>query len=274
MTFSAPVIRMQRSHGAAAVSLAMRAGRVRLLDMAQSGSAKVILPQGSATAVPELVFLNTSGGLTGGDWLSYQITLGDGVRAVATTQTAERAYKSASGVAVVNVSATVGAGGWLDWVPQETILFQASALQRKTRIDLGAGAGCLMLETIVLGRAAMGEVVSHRALLDRREIWMQGRPMVIDPFALNDGCLAESPALLGGAKALCSLAFVTKDAQDALAAVRAALNEPGVHAAASGWDGKLTLRLMAQDGWPLRRQVLRVLAVLRPGQPTPRVWQI
>ena len=36
-------------------------------------------------AVPEIVFLNTSGGLTGGDRLSYRVDLGDGCRAVATT---------------------------------------------------------------------------------------------------------------------------------------------------------------------------------------------
>ena len=39
------------------------------------------------------------------------------------------------------------------------------------------------------------------------------------------------------------------------------------------FDGKLSVRLMAADGWPLRRQILRVLAVLREG-PVPRVWQM
>jgi urease accessory protein len=33
------------------------------------------------------------------------------------------------------------------------------------------------------------------------------------------------------------------------------------------------VRLMAADGWPLRRQLLRLLAVLRDG-PVPRVWQM
>ena len=84
-------------------------------------------------AVPEVVFLNTSGGLTGGDRLSYGVALGDGCRAVATTQTAERAYLSNQGAARVEVSMTVGAGGWIDWLPQETILFERSALHRKLK---------------------------------------------------------------------------------------------------------------------------------------------
>ena len=128
MTAHLPIPAMQRSHGAAAVSFDLHAGRMRLRDLAQKGSAKVLLPPGGA--VPEVVFLNTSGGLTGGDRLSYHLDLGAGVRAVATTQTAERAYRSASGLAQVAVSASVGRGGWLDWLPQETILFQASEIGR------------------------------------------------------------------------------------------------------------------------------------------------
>ena len=276
MTYSRPSPKMQRSHGAALVSLVMQAGRVRLTDLAQSGSAKVILPHHGAglDQRPEVVFLNTSGGLTGGDSLSYQINVGENMRATATTQSAERAYKSLSGVAKVTVTANVGAKGWLDWLPQETILFQSSALHRKTRIDLAADAGCLIVETIVLGRAAMGERVTSLVLQDRREVWRQGRPVVIDPFGLNDACLTDRAALLGGAKAMASIAFVDPAAQDALGPVRDVLDEPGVTGAASGWDGRLTLRLMAQDGWPLRRQILRVLTVLRSGQAAPRVWQI
>lgn len=276
MTFAQPTPLMQRSHGVAKVSLALHQTTVRVVDLEQSGSAKVILPQYAAGFGdrPEIVFLNTSGGLTGGDSLSYQITLGDGVRATATTQTAERAYKSQSGAARVRVTAEVGAKGWLDWLPQETILFQSSALHRSTRIDLASDAGCLMVETIVLGRAAMGETVTTLGLQDRREIWRAGHPVIIDPFGLTETCLTGSPALLGGAKAIAAIAFVAPAAQDALARLRDVLDEPEVQSAASGWDGKITLRLMAVDGWPLRKQILRVLAVLRPGQAAPRVWQL
>jgi urease accessory protein len=271
MTAHHPIAQMQRSHGLAAVSFDLAAGRVRLRDLAQAGSAKVLLPH--AGPVPEVVFLNTSGGLTGGDRLSYRVDLGAGARVVATTQTAERAYRAASGVAAVTVTASVGDGGWLDWLPQETILFQSSALSRSTRIDLGAGAGCLVLESVVLGRAAMGEVVNHLTFRDRREIWRQGAPVIIEPFGLDDAALRAGVAVLGGARAFASLALVAQGAEDALPGLRAVLDEPGVQAAASGWDGRLTVRLCAADGWPLRRQILRVLGVMQQGRPLPRVWQ-
>ncbi|MGQ0566030.1 MAG: urease accessory protein UreD, partial [Gemmobacter sp.] len=80
-------------------------------------------------------------------------------------------------------------------------------------------------------------------------------------------------AMLGGARAMATLALVHPAAPDRLAALNAVLDEPGVEAGASALDGRLVLRLIAWDGLPLRRQILRSLAVLRPG-PVPRVWQV
>lgn len=257
-----PVAIHQRTEGTAEVVL--RAGHVRRLYT--RGSAKAILLAGS---LPEVVFLNTAGGLTGGDRLDYALTTDRATSA--TTQTAERAYRADEGRAEVSVRLSVSAGR-LDWLPQETILFDRAALTRRTRIDLGPAAECLMVESIVLGRAAMGETVTRLALDDRREVTRAGRPLLVEALKLDETTLV-GPATLAGARAFASLALVAPGAADALGPVRAALGESGVRAAASGFDGKLTLRMLAQDGWPLRRQIARVLAVLRPGG-LPRVWQL
>ncbi|WP_370692948.1 urease accessory protein UreD [Pseudotabrizicola sp.] len=267
---------MQRSRGEASVSLDHGSAGMRLTGLRQHGSAKCILPHGPTGrgGQPEVVFLNTSGGLTGGDTLSYAVTLGARARAVATTQTAERAYRSSGGAARVRVTMTVGADGWLDWLPQETILFNDSQLDRRTTLDLAPGAGCLLLESVVLGRAAMGETVAKVALRDWREIRQAGRPVMIEPLALTDRALQTGAAGLAGARAFASLAMVGQGVADLLGPVRAVLDEPGVTAAASAPDGRLMLRVMAADGWPMRRQIARCLAVLRRGQALPRVWQM
>jgi urease accessory protein len=67
--------------------------------------------------------------------------------------------------------------------------------------------------------------------------------------------------------------MVAEGVADVLGPLRQVLDEPGVAAAASAFDGRLVCRVMAQDGWPLRRQVARALAVLRRGAVLPRVWQ-
>lgn len=275
---SAPV--WQRSRGRAALGVAAVAGGgVRLTRLEQSGSARVFVPPirtraGSASDA-EAVFLNTSGGLTGGDRLDIDITLERGARLTATTQTAERAYRSPEDAAHVTVRATVGDGARLDWLPQETILFEASHLRRDTRIDLAADAVCLMAETVVLGRHAMGEQPKAARFFDRRQMWRAGRPLWAEALALDASVLAAcgNGAVLGGARALAVLAFADQGAEDAAGALRGVLDEPGVEGGASGFDGRCLVRLVAYDGFPLRRQVARLLSVLRPG-PLPRVWQI
>ena len=262
-------VQHQRSHGSASVAFA----RGRLTGLRQQGSAKAMLPR-THRATPEIVFLNTSGGLTSGDRLDYAVTLGDGMRAQATTQTAERAYRADGPAAEARVRLRLGRGAALDWLPQETILFQGAALDRVTEVDLQADARFMGIETIVLGRAAMGEVVSHATLHDRRIIRRDGRTLLVDPMRLDADALARGAgsALWNGARAASVLMLVGQGAEAALDPVRAALNEEGVHAAASARDGQLVVRAMAGDSWPLRRQMIRLIEVLRPGA-LPRVWQ-
>ena len=253
---------MQRAKGEALVTL----GPDRLIRLRTEGSAKAILPGGRAGR--EVVFLNTSGGLTSGDHLRFGLEV-EG-RAVATTQTAERAYKATGTPARMEVRLSVGPGGWLDWLPQETILFDRAALDRRTLIDLAPGAGCLALEAVVLGRAAMGETVRSLRFRDRREIRRDGAPFWLDPLALDARAL-EGSATLNAARAFASLVVTEEMPVDPL---RAVLDEPGVVGGVSAFQGRTTIRLMAADGWPLRRQIARLLHILRQGQPLPRVWQL
>jgi len=211
---------LQRASGRAHVGLCAREALTFLTDLHQSGSAKAFLPKVHGP-VPEVVFLNTSGGLTGGDRLMFSLALGDGAQAVATTQTAERAYASSGGRAVMDVVLSLGAGARLDWLPQETILFDRSTLAR---------------------------------------------------LRITAATLAAGPAALNGARALATVALVAPCAEDALAAVRTCL-PGGIEAAASGWDGKLVVRLIGPDLLPVRRGVARVLNALR-GIALPRVWQV
>ncbi|MEX1236231.1 MAG: urease accessory protein UreD [Roseovarius sp.] len=261
----------ERSRGAAHVTLRAGPHHGRLERLHQSGSAKAFLHRGNNGQ--EIVLLNTSGGLTGGDRLSYQIDLAPGCRATGTTQTAERAYRSTGDAAVVRVHHRVGAGGHLDWLPQETILFDQSHLARETSIDLAPDSSCLMLETVVLGRAAMGETVARVTLTDTRRVMRAGKPVLVEPLRMSTEALTAGPAVLEGARAFATLALVAPGSADALAPVQEALTDPDVTGGASAFDGKLVIRLMARDGWPLRRQIVRLLAILRPG-PLPRVWQI
>lgn len=269
-----PLPMMQRSHGYARASFAMAAGKQRLLDLRQEGCAKLFMPYHRRDQ-SEVIFLNTAGGLTDQDRLHYELSLGAGANVTATTQTAERAYASRGLAAEAQVTAKVGAGGRLSWLPQETILFENSNLNRETRIDLGQAASCVLVESVVLGRHAMNEQLTAARLNDHRLVVLAGRPIWADTVRIGPDYLADmsSPALLGDARAFAVIALIGAGAEDALGAVRQVLDEPGTKAAASGWDGKCVLRVLARDGWPLKRQIARILRVLRAA-PLPRVWQL
>jgi urease accessory protein len=269
--------RMQRAAGRALVRLGPGA---RLEALEQAGCAKAFLPRVGGVA-PEVVFLNTAGGLTGGDSLSYALALAADATATATTQTAERGYRSAAGTAGMVVTLSAGAGAVLDWLPQETILFDRAALDRHSRIDLGPGARLVWAEMLVLGRAAMGERVAGLALSDRREVWRDGRPAMIEPVRLSGGALAgpegaARPALTGGLRAFATVALFAPGAEAALGPLRAALpaQDAGLEAAASAWDGRCLLRVAASDALPMKRAVAAALHVLRGGRALPRVWQV
>ena len=252
---------MQRARGRAEVVL--RDGRLR--DLGQSGCAKALLPRTAGPA--EAVFLNTSGGLTGGDRVAYALSVEAG-RAVGTTQAAERLYASAAGAAEVQARLSVGPGARLDWLPQETIAFDRGALRRRTVVDLAPGATVLLSEMLVLGRRAMGESVRTLDLTDRREIRRDGRPVWSEPLRVTGAVIARGTrALLGGARALATLVLAGPGAQDA--AARLGPYE-GVEAGASGWDGRCVLRMRAADPAPLRRALAS--AILALGGAIPLVW--
>lgn len=260
----------ERTRGLTDVAVARRRGADRLVRLFQSGAAKAILPDVPGP-VPEIVILNTAGGLTGGDRIATRLSVGEDARATATTQAAERIYDCAGGSARVDVEVSVGARGRLDWLPQETILYDGADLTRRTRIDLGPEAAGTALEVLVFGRRAMGERLRRLRLSDRREFRRGGRPVSVEPLELDAARLGARPALVRGAAAIAGLTVVARGVEDAAEGL-AEIAVDGVEAALSGWDGRIVMRAFAVDALPLRRYLTVVLRRLRACD-VPQVWQ-
>lgn len=262
----------QRSRGAARVAIGADG---RLSGLFQQGSAKAMIPRTHGPA-PEVVFLNTSGGLTGGDRLDFVLDVGAGTSVMGATQTAERAYASPGGEpARVKVALSAGEGATLFWLPQETILFERAALDRVTEVTLGVGARFLGIETIVLGRAHMGETLDHLVFNDARRIRdASGRLIHAEHLTIDDRTLADrtNPAALMGATVSTSITYVADDAGALVGSVRKHLPD-SQRIAASGWDNRLVIRAMGDDSWALRASLLPALRHLTGGH-LPRVWQL
>ncbi|WP_170971815.1 urease accessory protein UreD [Rhodobacter sp. SY28-1] len=270
--FQAIRTQSQRAFGQASVRLVAAGPVTRLADLRQEGSARAMLPR-STPERPEVVFLNTSGGLTSGDRIGFALDLAERAKVTATTQTAERAYLAPDEPARLRVALSAGAGADLVWLPQETILFEGSNLERATEVELGDGAGCLLLEMVVLGRRAMGERPRAARLADRRRVTLRGRPLWVEQLRLDAGAVTDSAAVLGGGSAFATLAFCGSGREAAVDSLRAVAVPEGVTAAVSGWNGRCLLRAVAAEPWPLKLYLGAAMARLT-GRPLPRVWQM
>jgi urease accessory protein len=265
---------LQRGVGRVHVAFKTR-GTATVLDrLHQAGIAKARLPDAGPGRPCEAVLLNTAGGLTDGDRLDIELEWGQGTHAVVTTQAAEKVYRArtaATEPARVATRLTVRAGAVADFLPQETILFEGCALDRRLEADISADASLLVVETILLGRRAMGESVTRARHVDRWRIRRDGRLVFADGLRVGpDLQPTTSRAALNDARAISSLILLTKDAEARLPAVRTCLDTVHCEAGASAWNGMLAVRLLGADAAALRRDLISLLECLRG--PMPRVW--
>lgn len=267
---------LQRAAGELRVVFRRRGGLTVLDDLRQVGCLKLRFPRVEPEEWTSAVMLNTSGGVAGGDRLEGAFELREAARATITGQAAERFYRALPGsdAAFVRNRLGVAAGACLEWLPQETLLFDRCALDRRLEVDLADDAWFLGVESLVFGRAAMGERVAHAWLRDGIRVRRGGRWLLHDAVRLDgevDAALQRAP-IAGGARAMATLVHVAPDAEAALGGVRAALADVVGEAAVSAWNGMLVARILAPEAATLRRAVIAALAALRAPRPLPRVW--
>lgn len=259
-----------RSRGQAVLRARVWAGASVLADLKQQGALKVLFPRGADF---QAVLLNTSGGVTGGDQFQIDATADAGSRMTITTQAAERAYRAASGTARIDNHLTVQDGATLQWLPQETILFQGCSLTRRLRVDLAPDARLLMAEPLAFGRLASGERLTSAALSDEICIYRAGVPLYFDRTRLSgDVAQALAGAATGrGAAAMASVVYVSPDADAQLDWIRAAL--PPLGGASLLTPDCLVLRVLADDSFALRQTLLPILDRLSQNT-LPKCWRL
>lgn len=265
-----------RSQGVLDLSFRKRSNVTALDRTYQSGCLRMRLPRREhAGEAPCAVLINTAGGVAEGDRLDQQIAWGEDTVATVTTHAAEKIYRALTRGSAISTTLTVAPGASAEWLPQETILFDAARLRRDARIMLEGDVTFLGLEAVVLGRTAMGETVRSGALRDRMRIWRNGRLIYADTLALEGdiAALMQRAAIGGGAKGMAVIIHASAAAKALLGPVRDALEGAAGLAAASSWNGLLAVRLLAPDGETLRHDVALALAALREGRPLPRVWR-
>lgn len=271
---SEPVL--QRARGSARVSTKQLGEATRLDTLYQDGCCKIRLPRTHSTAL-EAVLINTAGGVTGGDVLNWGGAVAAGGHMVLTTQACERSYRSTGDTARVETKLAVGESAHLDWLPQETILFAGSKLERRLEIDLAAGATLTAIEAVLLGRDAMGEEARDAMLRDSWRIRRDGELIHAEATLLSaQDAERDAISLLAGNRAFATIVHIaaSADRAEALCAQVRALLPEGAAIAASANGERLVVRAMAGTGLTLRKMIVPTLLHLSGAGTLPRLWHL
>jgi urease accessory protein len=239
------------------------------LTIAESGGYRVRFPR-----TREGVLINTGGGMTGGDRMQVDVTVGGGAAAVLTTQAAEKIYRSDGPETGIAAALVLERESRLAWLPQEQILFDGARLARKLDVAMAPDAALTLVESVVFGRFASGEAVEEGAFRDRWRVRRGGRLVLAEDVHL-DGRIAATlgrPAAANGARALATFLHVAPDAENRLEPARAALEGASCECGVTAFDGMLLARFLAADPQGLRADLARFVEAFR-GEPMPRSWQ-
>jgi urease accessory protein len=265
--------RLQRASGESRVVFAVRDGQTRLTDLYQRDPCRVLFPDPEPGEPPQAVLVTTSGGVTGGDELRMTVEVGPGGTALAATQAAEKIYRAA-GIGehcTMEIAITVGEGATLDWLPQETIVFEGARLKRRTVADVATGGSLLACEMVVLGRAASGERFTGGLLLDAWSVVRAGKLAWTDAQRIE----GETPlgAGFGTANALATVIGVWDVPAAHFERARALLEAADrVRAGVTLVNGVMVARLLG-EATAVRTATVRFLGDFR-GRRLPRVWHI
>lgn len=260
-----------RALGAVTFDVHVKDGATRRRELHESGSLRVRFPSPEQQGL-SAVFVNTAGGVAGGDRFNIDIAAGAGAHLTVTTAAAEKVYRSHGPDAEVNIALRAAADARLCWLPQETIVFDQARLARRIDIDLAHTSSLLLCEIVVFGRAAMGELMTRGSFVDRWRMGIGGRLVFAETVRLDGDIAAKlaSRAVANGGVAIGAALIVPGD-ESIVEKIRGLSDAFGAEVGVSAWNGFAMARFCAQDAARLRSDMMKVLGCVSPSG-LPRLW--
>jgi urease accessory protein len=271
MRAASVIFAANRARGSVTFDVHQVDGVTRRRHMHESGSLRVRFPSPEAEGL-SAVFVNTAGGVAGGDRFDIDIATGEGSRLAVTTAAAEKVYRAQGPAAQLSIALKAAAGSHLSWLPQETILFDRARMLRRIDIDLADSASLLLCEIVVFGRAAMGERMRQGEFVDRWRVRRGGRLVFAETIRLDGdiGEKLERSAVAKGGAAIGTALIVPGD-EALLERIREVTKSFGGEVGMSAWNGFAMARFCAQDAARLRADMMAVLG-RASGSALPRLW--
>jgi urease accessory protein len=263
-----------------ALDFTQRGARTVLAERRHGGPLvvqKPLYPEGDE--VCHAIVVHPPGGIAGGDELDLTVRAKAGARALLTTPGAGKWYRTAGPWAHQRVALEAGAGAVLEWLPQETIVFEGAAAELESDVRLAPDACFIGWEILRLGRTPAGERFTRGQLRTRTSIRRDGRLAWLERAHLEGGSdLLDSPLGLAGEPVFGTLLAAGPQIDAGLVA---ACREPHPGAgsgAVTSLPGVLVARYLGGSSEAAREYFARLWAIVRPALAgrdavPPRVWQ-
>ena len=237
---------------------------------------KALYPEGPG--VCQVVVVHPPGGIVAGDSLRIEIDAHPRAHAQLTTPGAAKWYRSAGAVARSDTVLRVGAGALVEWIPQETMLFDGARAAIRLGVELAADAHFIGWDVTHLGRTASGERFASGHLRQTLEIVRDGAMLWCERAVLDGGSRAlQSGAILNGAPVFGTMVAAGADVDNGvLAACRAASPVSGA-GAVTRLPHALVARYRGGCASAARTYFASLWRVLRPALAgrdvvPPRIW--
>lgn len=238
---------------------------------------KALYPEGDA--VCHTIVVHPPAGIAGGDELRLSAKASSDAQVLLTTPGAGKWYRSAGAWASQRIGFDVAAGATLEWLPQETIVYDGALAGLHTEITLEGDARYIGWELLCLGRTGSGERFERGRLRTTTRISRDGRLVWFERGAIaGSDALLESPAGLGGDPVCGILLAAMPVVEPGLIAGCREIQPTEGRAAVTMLPGVLAARYLGASSEAGRRYFAQLWRVLRPvvvGRETcePRIWR-
>lgn len=242
---------------------------------------KSLHPEGEA--VCHAVVVHPPGGVAGGDALHLQVDVAEGAQALLTTPGAGKWYKAHGATASQQLRFAVAAGGGLEWLPQENILFDAADVRFSAEIDLSGDATLAAWDITCLGRQAQQEVwrtgryhMAQQIRRDGRLIWNE-RAQMQASARLTHSPIGLHGAVVFGTFLVCAGTVPAEVVQACREIVPDQMHQHPAKVGVTALPDVLCLRYVGQASQQARQYFEQCWQVLRPwyshrAAVRPRIW--
>lgn len=249
-------------------------GKTLLAHRRHQGPLTVQRPFYPEGGVCHVYILHPPGGIVSGDRLNLCINAEQHSHALITTPAAGKFYRSGGELAVQTVSIKVEKDAALEWLPQETIIYQGAQLKSTVNVELAQGARFIGWEILSLGRPACGERFDEGLADMSWQIYCKNQPLFLERLHLDAKAFAARWGLNGFSA--CGTLFARPAGAESLAAVQQLIGDSkgrGVTLI----DDLLVCRAIDDRSDRLRGFFEQVWAIVRPDSVqrkacAPRIW--